>query len=372
MDPELSKYLKVLTRITILVMALVAIYLLFMFVFPIIGKILSYLPILFLPFIFALLLAVVIEPIVVFFEIKLRIKRSISVLLSLVMVVGGLIYLISILIAKIIQEISGMIPNLVSYSDSFSQKFIDAISEIRLLYVRLNLPVELQQSIQQKIQDSIQGLESVMDQSIQVLIKSMTFLPDTFIFLMIATVATFFIIKDRALLKTFFMRFIPGTARTKTRKVIAELFNALIGFLKAYSILISITAIITMLSLKILGVKYILTIGIIVGLLDILPVLGPGTFFIPWIIWELASGDTRLGISLLVVYIIISAVRQFLEPKIVGDNIGLHPLATLVSLYAGLQLGGVIGMILGPVLVVIFIACYRVGLFDDLKWRKVR
>ncbi|WP_276661315.1 AI-2E family transporter, partial [Syntrophomonas wolfei] len=61
---------------------------------------------------------------------------------------------------------------------------------------------------------------------------------------------------------------------------------------------------------------------------------------------------------------------QFLEPKIVGDNIGLHPLATLISLYAGLQLGGLTGMIMGPVLLVIFIASYRAGLFDSLNWRK--
>ena len=116
--------------------------------------------------------------------------------------------------------------------------------------------------------------------------------------------------------------------------------------------------------------KYIFTIGIVVGILDILPILGPGTFFVPWIIWALISGDTKVALSLLIVYIIISVVRQFLEPKIIGDNIGLHPLATLISLYVGLQLGGVIGMIMGPVLVVIFIACYRAGVFDNINWRK--
>ncbi len=73
---------------------------------------------------------------------------------------------------------------------------------------------------------------------------------------------------------------------------------------------------------------------------------------------------------MLVAYIIISGVRQFLEPKIVGDNIGLHPLATLVSLYVGLQLGGVVGMIMGPVCVVIFIAMYRSGILDRFDWRK--
>ena len=101
-----------------------------------------------------------------------------------------------------------------------------------------------------------------------------------------------------------------------------------------------------------------------------MPVLGPGLVFVPWIIWEFISGHTGLGVSLLVVYTVISVVRQILEPKIVGDSIGLHPLATLISLYVGLQLGGVVGMILGPVTVVIVIACYRAGLLDKYDWRK--
>ncbi|MDD4803145.1 MAG: AI-2E family transporter, partial [Syntrophomonas sp.] len=122
--------------------------------------------------------------------------------------------------------------------------------------------------------------------------------------------------------------------------------------------------------LKIMGVKYALTIGMLTGLLDILPIVGTGVIMIPWMIWEFLSQDTGMGIGLLVLYGSISVIRQFLEPQIVGDNIGLHPLATLISLYVGLQLGGVAGMIMGPVLVVIFIAVYRIGLLDRFDWRK--
>ncbi len=91
---------------------------------------------------------------------------------------------------------------------------------------------------------------------------------------------------------------------------------------------------------------------------------------VPWIIWEFATGNSKLGIGLAVLYVTTSVVRQILEPKIVGDNIGLHPLATLVSLYIGLQLGGMVGMILGPITLIIIISCYRAGLFSSLEWRK--
>lgn len=370
MDPELLRYLKNLVKLSIFVMALVAIYLLFTYVFPILGKMATYLPTLLMPFILALLLAIIIEPVVVFFETKLKLRRSWSVVISLVLVVGGLIYLISLLIAKIINEVSGMYPQLIQYSDGIIQKTIETISEFRVLYLNLDLPVEVQQAIQENLQNAVIMLRQFMESSVNSLAKVLTTLPSLFVFLMIATVATFFIIKDRALLKTFFLRFIPGTARSKTREVIADLFKSFIGFVKAYSILITITAILTMIGLKILGVNYVLTIGIIVGLLDILPILGPGTFFIPWILWEFISGNTGFGISLLVLYAIISIVRQFMEPKIIGDNIGLHPLATLFSLYVGLRLGGIIGMFMGPVLIVMIMAACRAGLFDGFNWRK--
>lgn len=369
MEPELLRYLKILTKLAIFVMGLVAFYLLFVYIFPVVGRLLSYIPALFMPFIIAVVMAVIIEPVVNIFETKFRFKRSIAVIMSLLLVVGGTIYIISLLIAKIVREISGMLPELTGYSDQITNNVVNAVSDIRLWYLRLNIPPELQSSIQQNLQNSLKVLENLMGQSANFLVKILTMLPDFFIFLIIAMVATYFIIKDRALIRIFFFKFIPGRAHSKTRSVVAQLFTALTGFLKAYSILISITAIITMIGLKILGVKYIITIGIIVGLLDILPVLGPGAFFVPWIIWLFITGSNKLAIGALLLYIVISAVRQFLEPKIVGDNIGLHPLATLFSLYVGLKLGGVGGMILGPVLMVVLIASYKAGVFDNIKWR---
>ncbi|NLJ72592.1 MAG: sporulation integral membrane protein YtvI [Syntrophomonadaceae bacterium] len=370
LEPDLVKYLKTLTKLTIFVMALVAIYLLFTFVFPILGKTLAYIPTLILPFILAVIIAVLVEPVVVFFETKARMKRGLAVAISLFVVVGGFFYIVSLLITKIIYEITGMTPQIVAYSDIVAQKIVTAIADLKVFYVGMNLPSEAQSAIQDNLQNTILLFRQLLESLVNSLAKILTALPGMFVFLLIATVATFFIIKDRALLRSFFLQIIPINARGKTREVIVELFNSLVGFLKAYSILITITMITTMIGLKILGVKYVLTIGIVTGLLDILPILGPGTLFIPWILWEFISGNTGLGVSLLVLYGTISVVRQFLEPKIIGDNIGLHPLATLFSLYVGLKLGGVVGMILGPVTVVIIMACFRAGVFDSLNWRK--
>ncbi|MDD3268139.1 MAG: sporulation integral membrane protein YtvI [Syntrophomonadaceae bacterium] len=370
LDPELQKHLKILVKTGIVVLVLLAFYLLFKYVFPMLGRVLANLPALFMPFIFAVLMAVLIEPVVNMFEKKTRLNRAWSVVLSLLLVVGGFISCLALLISRIISDMSKISPLVLAYSDQVSRKLLLAISDFKLFYLQLNLSPQVKDTIQSQAEKGIKLISSLMEDTINALVHAMALLPGIIVFLMIATVATFFFIKDRAMLRTLVMQFIPVGARAKTREIFAELLRALTGFIKAYSILITVTAIITMVFLKILGLDYIVTIGIIVGVMDILPILGPGAFFIPWIGWQFLMGNLSMGMSLLAVYLLISIVRQFLEPKIVGENIGLHPLATLISLYVGLQLGGASGMILGPVLLVIIIACYRAGLLDGFNWRK--
>ncbi|MGI6452084.1 MAG: sporulation integral membrane protein YtvI [Syntrophomonadaceae bacterium] len=370
MDPELQKNLKYLVRLSLVVLSLLALYLTIIYIVPMLGQIFIYVPMLFLPFIIAIIMAVVMEPVVVFFEQRLHLNRNGSVIISLILVVGGFCYALSIIITNIIYDITRLYPHVAGYSNVVKEKILPAITDVQLLYLQLDLPLNVQGAIEENLHQAVERLISLMDKSVEILINSLSMLPGFFIFLIIATVATYFFIKDRALIRDFVLSMLPPGARFRTQGVISHLFKALVGFVKAYSILISITAIITMIALKIIGVDYILTIGLIVGLLDILPILGPGLLFIPWIIGELFFGSPAMGISLLVLYGVISVVRQFLEPKIVGDNIGLHPLATLIALYVGLKLGGVPGMFLGPVILVIIIACHRTGLFNGLNWGK--
>ncbi|MEA1960029.1 MAG: sporulation integral membrane protein YtvI [Bacillota bacterium] len=370
MDPELQQSLKRLVKITILVLALLSIYLLFVYVFPIMGNFLLRLPILILPFAIALILALIVEPVVGFFESNLKMKRNWAVITSLLLVIGGFIYLVSLLVSVIIREVSALYRLVLSHSDQLIDQVMGSMSDIQLFFLRLDIPPQVEGTIQEALKKALLVAQDLMNNLINGLVQIFTILPGLLVFLIIVTIASFFIMKDRAVLSRYISDIFPAQVRIKGKGVIEELLKALTGFLKAYFILISITTIITLVSLKILGVKYILTIGILVGMADILPVLGPGTIFIPWIIWEFISGETAMGVSLIIVYLLISVVRQFLEPKIVGDNIGLHPLGTLISLYVGLQLGGLIGMILGPVIVVIFIAGYRAGIFDRFDWRK--
>jgi len=369
LDPELQKNLKNLIKWTIYVMVLLTIYLLFTFVFPILTRMLIYFPVVFMPFIFAILLALMIEPVVNLFEKHGRFKRSWAVFSSLILVIGGFVSILLMLAAVIIREMSSLYRLAQSHSDEVIGQVMTSLTDFRLSYLELNLPPQVQTAVQDNLQSGLNIIQQLMSSSINALMQAFIKLPGILVFIGIATVAAFLIIKDRALIRTFVIEILPSSARSKSINVINDLLKALSGFIKAYSILITITAVITMVSLRILGVEYAFLLGILVGIMDILPVLGPGAIIVPWIIWEFMNGHTGMGISLLVVYAIITVIRQFLEPQIVGDSIGLHPLATLMSLYIGLQLGGFMGMVLGPVLMVIIIASYRAGLLERFDWR---
>lgn len=370
MDPELNKYLKWLVKAAIVLVFLAAVYFAIVYLLPLVGKGLLILPALILPFVLAFLLAIIIEPLVHLFETRFRMKRSLAAALSLAITVGGVVYFFFIIISNVIKDLLKLFPQIAAYSDQAIAGFVSAVSNIRLFFLQYNMSDNIQNMIQESLQQTAGSLTGIVNNSIQTLTAGLSVLPGFFVFLMITAVATYLIVIDRSMIRNFVMSFIPQTAKTQTRSIFSQLIHVLFGFLKAYSILISITAVVTMIALKIIGLDYVLTIGIIVGLLDMLPILGPGAFFVPWIIWEFIMGNPKLGVSLLVVYGTISLIRQFLEPKIVGDNIGLHPLATLISLYVGMKLGGIVGLIMGPVVLVILVASYRAGLLDKIDWRK--
>ncbi len=372
MDPELNRYIKLLVKLGIFVLILLALYLATAYLLPVMGEALAYLPALLLPFIIALIMAAIIEPVVNWLQRKTRLKRGWAVALSLLLLVGGFFYIISWLISRIIKDLMKLVPALVSYSDGIAESFLAAVSDLRVLFLELNLPPEVQEALQNSLQQSLKALSSMVSSSLDFLTALVSLLPGLFVFIMIAAIATYLISSDRYMIKEFLYRFLPLNTQNKTSKVFNQLVRILLGFLRAYLILISITAGLTMILLQILGVDYVLTIGIVVGFLDMLPVLGPGLLFVPWIFIEFMLGHTKLGIGLLTIYLFISLVRQFTEPKIIGENIGLHPLVTLMALYFGLKLFGGVGIILGPIIVVIIVACYRAGLFESFNWRQDR
>ncbi|MBQ9313388.1 MAG: AI-2E family transporter [Clostridia bacterium] len=117
-------------------------------------------------------------------------------------------------------------------------------------------------------------------------------------------------------------------------------------------------------------IEYPFLLAVMIAIIDILPILGVGTVLNPWAIWQLVSGNYGFAIALFVTYIIIFAVRQFIEPRLVSKQFGVHPIITLFAMYAGFKVAGVFGLILGPIGLMILRCVFEPqlekGLFKDL------
>lgn len=176
---------------------------------------------------------------------------------------------------------------------------------------------------------------------------------------LIGIIACFFITTDYDNVVAIFKR----NVSEKYEKMFVEtkrLFGDVIGkMIKSYATIIFITFCEVAVGLNLLSLfniykgGYIIVISIITALLDILPVFGTGTVLIPWAIYSLIMGDIPFAIGLVVLYILITVIRQVIEPHLVAMNVGIHPIFTLASMYIGIQLFGVIGIFVLPITIVL-------------------
>ncbi len=175
-------------------------------------------------------------------------------------------------------------------------------------------------------------------------------LPRVLFFLLVTVIACFYFSLEYTKITGFLSGVLPRGMGARL-PVIGKSLRATAGkYVAAYGLLFLITFGELLVGLFFVGADYVLLPAIIIAFLDLLPILGVGVALIPWGVFALVLRDTRLGVGLLVLYLVITVVRQVVEPHIVGKSLGLHPIPMLVGLYAGLTLFGIAGALLGPLL----------------------
>lgn len=177
-------------------------------------------------------------------------------------------------------------------------------------------------------------------------------IPGILLQIIITVVSSYYIAGDYALVVGFLKSLIPQAHRPFVVDVIRYAKSAILAFLKSYSILFVLTFLELWIGLSILKVPYSLVIAFAIALFDLMPVLGTGGILLPWAVVALVLGNYGMAAGVAILYLIITVIRQTLEPRIVGGEIGLHPLATLVAMILGLKLMGLVGMLLLPITLV--------------------
>ena len=183
--------------------------------------------------------------------------------------------------------------------------------------------------------------------------SSIAGIPGLIIKLIICIISSFFFMLDYDKIFQFAESHIPKDYREKTVLVKVYVKNTLLVYLRSYFFLFCLTCVELSLGLKIMGIPYAVIWGCLIGVFDILPILGTGGILMPWGIILLVTGNVPLGVGMFVLYFVIAVIRNVLEPRLVGKQIGLHPLATLISLYVGLKMLGFLGMFIFPVSIAI-------------------
>ena len=333
---------------------------------------LKYIAPVFLPFIIALFLTFFIEPLVDLIQTKSRLPRQVAVGIAMLITFGGVGLLITAIVTRLIVELVHLSAFLPEYINDIKSVIVSLQGRAEAYY--LALPPDVIDFINERVTNTEFGLDSILSRAekitgtiINVLLGLVSSVPGWIILIIISGIATYFMAKDKRILLNFWLRVMPEPWGRKVLDIVEDIFNAVISYIRAQMVLITLTFIQTLIGLYIIGAPYALLMGLVIGFADIIPVLGPSAIYLPWIIWEFITGDTIFAIKLTVLYAIVIIVRQVMETKIVSSTMGLHPLATLVSMYVGLKLLGPLGVVTGPVFLITLKACVSAGL---IGWKQ--
>lgn len=312
------------------------------------------------PFLLALVIALFLEPVIVLFMKVTRLGRMVSVTIVctfFTLVVLGLVYLIGF---KIISEFTTFLKNLPDYVAQANLIIQDTVLKTQVLYDQLpdDVVTQLQSGTDAGMSALIDGL-SALSRSV---LNLAAVIPNLFIFFIVFIVALYLTCFSLNTFQGSFLSLFEQSSRDKVAEVLLNLRNSIFGFLRAQTIISGLTYLVALIGLLILNVDYAMAIALLIIIVDILPILGTGSVLVPWAIFSLAVGNSFVGIGLIVLFLVITVFRRMIEPKILGDSIGIGSLSTLISLYVGFELVGVIGIFLGPIVVIIYQAMRKVGL----------
>lgn len=306
------------------------------------------------PFLIALLISRLIEPLVLKLVKQLRWPRWLASAVCVVvsyLLLFGFCYL---LVSQVLVEVGGLLRRLPEWMAGLPDFTERLTTRVRTLIIAA--PIEMQDFLNNTLNDVIsqganipQGLYSALGGFVT---GAAAAVPNVLLFLVTSILSTVFVSGDYPHVSAFIVRQLPDKWRERLLRAKGHLTGTLGKWLKAQLLLMGITFALLCIGFVIIGVEYPLIVAAVVALVDALPVVGLGIVLIPWAIVAFLTVGSEMGIGLLVLFLVCSLTRSFAEPKLVGKQIGLHPLITLVAMYVGFRVFGVLGMILCPVLAI--------------------
>lgn len=320
----------------------------------------------FMPFVIGWFIAFIANPLVCWLEKRLKIVKKLGSAIIIVAVLAGVVSVLYFGISKLADEVGSLIHNFPQiYSEL--EKGLQEIGE-SFQGVFSFLP----EGIQNGWNAIIVNLDSAMGKIISEISEPTVAaagnlakrIPSVLVSTIVTIVAAYFFIAERDEVILWFKRITPEPIQKRMSMVIDNMKYAVGGYFKAQFKIMIVVGVILFIGFKIMRVNYSVILAILIAFLDFLPVFGTGTAIWPWAVYKVLSGDYKMTIMLLVLYGITQLVRQVIQPKLVGDGLGMQPLVALVLLFVGYKLGSLVGMIFAVPVGMIVMNMYKAGAFD--------
>ena len=322
----------------------------------------------FLPFVIGWIVAMIANPLVKFLENKVKILRKHSSAIIIIVVIAaivGLLYLLISVLVREIKQLAGDLPNILEYIELQLEQL-----SIKLVEMSQDMPASIQQFIGNLIEKTDINLSEYTPKedlfTFSVASNIAQNIAEFFLVMIITIISAYFFIASRNEIIDGVNKVLPKSVVDGWRFIYNNFTKAVGGYFKAQFKIMLVLAVIMFGGFEVIGVPYSFLLALGIAILDFLPVFGTGAVLWPWALVDVLTGNYFQAIGLMIIYLICQIVKQVLQPKMVGDSIGISPLATLFFLYIGYRLYGVVGMILGVPVGMVVVNLYRVGMFDRL------
>lgn len=320
----------------------------------------------FMPFVIGWILSVIAGPLVTFLEKKLKIMKRLGSAITIILVLAlciGLIYLIS---SQIWEEISVLIRNFPSMYHDLERGLSQIGTQGNALFERF--PEQIQNSwatLMNNLDDTASSLIGrIGEPTIEVAGNVAKRIPSVLIGTIVAFVSAYFFIADKENLGEWVKKVVPKSITSRLILVGENLKYAMGGYFKAQFKIMGVVFAILLVGFTLMQIRFSILLAIAIAFLDFLPFFGTGTALFPWAIYKFLVGDYKMVAALVILYGVTQLVRQLIQPKLVGDSMGLNPLYTLFLLYLGYRVGSVLGMIFAVPIGLILLNLYQAGAFD--------
>lgn len=315
------------------------------------------------PLIVALITALILEPIVKLLQNKIKINRRISVLVTFigfVLFIGLSGYFIT---TKVITEAIKLVENAPEYINEITKAWLRA--EADFTNAAKDLPKELVDEFSNQVQTFLNKTKEdlVAYVNIDNLKALLTNIPNYLVSFIVYLIALFLFLIDLPRLRKGLYNHLTEKTADKVTFMTSRLSFVGFGFFKAQFLVSVIIFIVSLIGLLFINPEVALVMSIIIWIIDFIPIIGSIVILGPWSLFHLLTGNIGMGTQLAILAAVLLIIRRTVEPKVMGTHIGLSPLATLIAMYLGLKLLGILGFIIGPLLVIGFNSAKEAGLF---------